>query len=882
MYNYKFSVVMPVYNVEEYLEESIVSVLNQTIGFEKNIQLILVNDGSKDESEKICLKYKERYPKNVIYVKQENSGVSTARNNGMNFVEGKYVNFLDSDDKWDKDAFEKVWDFFEKHSEQIDLLSCRMKFFEGREDYHVLDYKFGKNRIVDIFGDYDFIQLHINSSFLKSEMLEKFKFDTKLKYAEDAKFVNLIILEKQKYGLIRDTRLHYRKRKNNSSAIQNKSKAIEWYTDTIEYYCKELINVSKAKFNRVIPYIQFLLMYDIQWRLKEDISEVLNDKQKEEYFNEIVYLLKNFEDYIICEQKKLYSEYKIYALTLKYGYDIKKDLKYKRNVLYFNNIPIYTLKSKALIKVNILEIKGNRLILEGEINCPLLGDFCKIYLYKNNNERYELQTFDIYNNTRIALGEVLLNNKGYKIEIPIKKSDKLSFVIEYKGDYKSKANIVFGKFAKITSTIKNSYYSKGKFLLRYTNNNIIVKRKTKKEKLKYEIRLLKELKSYKKYSIILYRILYYVMKKINKKEIWLISDRENFARDNGEAFFEYVMSLKDKNKLVYFVLSPKCKDYRRIKKIGKVIKSGTIKHKLYFLLASKVISSQANEKDLNIFMDQINTVKDLYKFDFIFLQHGIIKDDLSDWLFKYKKNIKMFVTSATGEYESIINGKYNYDKSIVKLTGLPRYDKLYSTPSKNILILPTQRRALVEWDKEQKSKNSYNPYFKESECYKFYNNLINDERLIKCLKKNGYKMKLCLHPLHQNQCIDFEENEFCTINKQEVDYPQEFANNSLLITDYSSVAFDFAYLKKPVVYTQFDREEFYEGQVYEVGYFDYDIDGLGPVCYDYETTINTIIEIIENDCKVEKKYLERIEKFYRYFDKNNCKRVYDEIIKLDK
>ena len=100
---YKISVIIPVYNVEKYLEETIESVVNQTIGFD-NIQMILVNDGSPDNSEEICLKYKEKYPDNVVYVKQENAGVSSARNNGLKHATGKYVNFFDSDDIWDRNV----------------------------------------------------------------------------------------------------------------------------------------------------------------------------------------------------------------------------------------------------------------------------------------------------------------------------------------------------------------------------------------------------------------------------------------------------------------------------------------------------------------------------------------------------------------------------------------------------------------------------------------------------------------------------------------------------------------------------------------------------------------------------------------------------------
>ena len=177
---YKFSVVVPIYNVESYLKETIDSVINQTIGFEDNIQLILVNDGSTDSSEEICLQYREKYPHNIIYIKQENSGVSSARNKGLEYAEGKYINFLDSDDIWCYDVFQKVFDFFEENIELIDVVACRQKFFEGKEGYHHLDYKFEETQVVDIKEKYDYIQLSTASAFIKLDVMKYFKYDTRL------------------------------------------------------------------------------------------------------------------------------------------------------------------------------------------------------------------------------------------------------------------------------------------------------------------------------------------------------------------------------------------------------------------------------------------------------------------------------------------------------------------------------------------------------------------------------------------------------------------------------------------------------------------------------------------------------------------------------
>ena len=98
---------------------------------------------------------------------------------------------------------------------------------------------------------------------------------------------------------------------------------------------------------------------------------------------------------------------------------------------------------------------------------------------------------------------------------------------------------------------------------------------------------------------------------------------------------------------------------------------------------------------------------------------------------------------------------------------------------------------------------------------------------------------------------------------------------------YSSVFFDFAFLKKPIVYSQFDKEQFFSGEhSYTKGYFSYEDNGFGPVCYDLDTTVEEMIKVIENDCANTEKYISRIEEFYEYFDENSCQRVYEAIRKL--
>lgn len=135
----------------------------------------------------------------------------------------------------------------------------------------------------------------------------------------------------------------------------------------------------------------------------------------------------------------------------------------------------------------------------------------------------------------------------------------------------------------------------------------------------------------------------------------------------------------------------------------------------------------------------------------------------------------------------------------------------------------------------------YNPNFKDSDYYKFYSELINDDTLMAAMKKYGYKGYFMLHPQFISQTIDFTDNDCFTIVNQGNNSLQPVIESSILVTDYSSIAFDFAYVKKPIIYCQFDADDFYKNHTYRKGYYDYEQHGFGPLCFDKNTAISTVI-----------------------------------------
>ena len=296
------------------------------------------------------------------------------------------------------------------------------------------------------------------------------------------------------------------------------------------------------------------------------------------------------------------------------------------------------------------------------------------------------------------------------------------------------------------------------------------------------------------------RTLHTLLRPFFKKEIWLIADRCQGAGDNGQAFFEHLCKNPPCGIKPYFVINKNSPDYRKMKKIGRVISPRTLKFKLYSTLATRVIASQLEYDIVNPFSFDIYLKDILEKRKIVFLQHGIIKDDLSKTYNRYERRIDMLVTSTEAEYGSIVNSPaYGFDKDTVKLTGLARYDKLSSDTEKIIFIAPSWRKYCLK----STDTRELIPDFKNSSFFKFYNELLHSKELIDAAQKYGYS--LCFYPhFLLGSCKDeIGALDPVYINGDDFTYRDVFKRGALLLTDYSSVQFDFAYLKKPVIYCQF-------------------------------------------------------------------------------
>lgn len=435
-----FSVIIPVYNTELYLEEAIDSIINQTVGFEDNIQIILVDDASQDDSKGICLKYKAKYPNNICFVHCEtNRGPSSARNMGLQYASGKYINFMDSDDRWGLSVFESASCFLKEHEKEIDCLAYPICFFDQKSGDHSLNFRFNKDRIVDIEEDYNYLQLHAAPVFFVANAIRDMRFDEKMLHAEDTKFVNLVMLEKGKYGVCNAGQYYYRKRNDNSSLQKRNKLNPDYYTKMLEQSLGFFIQYSLHKYGKVIRYVQNMIAYAIKYRIKSPYEGRVSETLTQQSVLLMHEYLQYVSDEIIIQQKDVFKEQKAFALNLKYlpengMEDIRSEITLHNGFFCFRGCSLFSVNNRTSLRVSDVSIFNDVLEIRGIISLPLNPEDYTVQIYTNRGSSFPVAFCDLGEDGKQYFFDICYHEiRGFQVAIPLKKINRIEAQVVYKG-----------------------------------------------------------------------------------------------------------------------------------------------------------------------------------------------------------------------------------------------------------------------------------------------------------------------------------------------------------------------------------------------------------------------------------------------------------------
>lgn len=339
---------------------------------------------------------------------------------------------------------------------------------------------------------------------------------------------------------------------------------------------------------------------------------------------------------------------------------------------------------------------------------------------------------------------------------------------------------------------------------------------------------------------------------IKKKNCFLIGGNNGeLYVDNGRAMHEYLI---DKGVDVYWVLDKNAKFRNDFdKKNIKYLIKGSIKSYIYFMKSPCSLFSHSISADIVPYLCAVPIINYYHKKNYkVFLNHGTVglkkrapmHKSLSKQINKLLKSYDLNPCDSEFEKEIKVNDWHMSGKTMY-VCGYPRYDKLYNNKNcktSDILYMPTWRK------------------------YGIYgiNEFLNDKNLHKYLKDNNLKLRVYLHQLARDKVKLDIKNDDIIILQTNTDVTKELLSAKILITDYSSVCYDFFYLGKKVCFYQYDKEKYLS----EVGSY-VDLDNFFAKS---NTTIKDLIKDLKNN------EIKDAKEYFKYVDNNNCERLYKRII----
>lgn len=360
--------------------------------------------------------------------------------------------------------------------------------------------------------------------------------------------------------------------------------------------------------------------------------------------------------------------------------------------------------------------------------------------------------------------------------------------------------------------------------------------------------------------------------RMRHRDLWIVCEDANEARDNGYWFFKHVREHHPAQEIIYAIrrTSP---DFDKVSVLGRTVEFGSLRHWVAYLGSRKKISSQkAGNPNAAIFyaLEVYGLLRDTR----IFLQHGITKDDAL-WLHYDVTRMSRFMCGAKPEHD-FVTKEFGYPEGAVRYAGFCRFDELHN-PQVNkrlVLIMPTWREWIADedWRLEAYEGTTIVP---ETNYFKRWNEFLSDERLLRIASEHGVRFVFYPHRNMQKYLQFFPKStqEVQVVGAAEWDIQALLKEAALMITDYSSVFFDFVYMRKPVIFYQFDYDQFRAGQ-YAEGWFDYRQTAFGKSCTTQDEVFEQMEDIISSGYAVSDAYKDEHARCFPLFDDHNCERTY--------
>lgn len=836
-----FSIVSAVYNVARFLPDFMDSLESQTLAVEA-FEVIAVDDGSTDDSRQVLLTWAAKAPVRVTVLSQANAGQGAARNLGITHASGTWITFVDPDDVIAPDYLELV-DAHLRLWPQADMVATQRRIFAedtSAHTSHPLKRPFRDgNKMVDLDRQPDHFHGHAPSSFVRRSVLQELglHFDERIRpNFEDGHFVTRYLLGLDSYNVafLADAHYYYRKRADGTSTLQNSLLNPGRFTAVLRYGYLDVLERSVRSDGYAAPWVQNFLLYELSWYFSSEdnpfnsATACIGDVAAE--FHELMADIVSFLDPVVVGSFDIRQNTDIWTDILLHSW--AEDSWTSPHIILGD---FDAASEMIMLTYRYVGRTPDELILDdGEEISPI------------HSKHRAIRYFD-----RTVMHERIawIRPRG-TVEIRLDgAATPLRFQEPPRPRVRLRADQITGRLNQRMA----NHPGRG-LMSRPVPRVVAGRRRTVAQ------RMASSPPFRRRYA-----------------EAWVLIDRVHDADDSAEILFHYLREHRpDIN--AWFVVEQGTPDWNRLQSGShgdRVVAHGSRAWMMLMANCSFLISSHA---DAPILRPKDVVDQFLPTWQFVFLQHGVIKDDLATWL--NSKPIDLFVTSTQDEWASIAGDdtSYRYTTREAKLTELPRLDSLLemsqasATRPDLLLIAPTWRQWLVAADSGTQ-RRKLNQDFETTDFAKNWLELLRSERLADIARAHNLTLALLPHPNMQAVLDHVQLPDHIQPLRFE-NVRQHFLRTALMVTDYSSMAFNVAYLGRPVVYFHFDADlMFGGGHVGRGGYFKYERDGFGPVTSTVNTTLDAVAEMAASAPQPPPEYRIRIERTFPYRDGHACARV---------
>lgn len=867
-YKYKVSVIVPVYNVEEFLAKCLDSLVNQTI--DKNeMEILCINDGSTDSSLAILREYEKKYPCITVFSK-ENEGLSATRNFGIRHAQGKYMMYIDSDDMYTEETVEKVTSFFDTVYDEVDLVTFFDQPFNNQKlmQWHFRFDKYLKSEGVYDLNKYPYIcQMRINIC-VKNMGEDNLLFDTTPGFKqEDQEYNNRILMDKMKIGYCKDGCYLYNK-SNENSIVTTSFNAINLFETSMDYF-ERLFSYFPDKIPR---YFQAIYYHDIRWKFASQILYPYHYEEDElkKAKARVLKLLERVDSEVILKYPLSTKQQSVYWLSQKKNSGVTPCVSNRRVSLLCGGKTVYTSDSMDVYYINARTTDDGKLYMRLYIAEPIynfIKEEAQVFVCENGTNVRQLPVF-LSKFGFYKASERIANYYAFEYECTPEEVSTFYFYIMFDSFYVT-PNIKFFKHARFNKKYKIFNYVEDDIYIKYRNGNFTVERLSKEEVYKtetehaagfFEKSSVRELRE----ESVQYR---------KDHRVWLYSDLYTVKKDN--AYYQFLNDFgKNDGVERYYVYT---KPYDEIKDLFTdehrefLVEFGSKHHKLLYLSAELILSAFFGRTPISPFDSDDEEIfyYDLEHFKIIYLQHGVLHASLLIQNSAENMRADKVVVSSNFEKENYVN-KYHYRPDQLIDVGMARYDFIdKNKKAKNrILYAPSWRNYLAP----NTSASSWQinlSKFEKSEYYLNTKAFLESDKLISILEENDMYLELKLHPIIANEAASIFK--FATDRIVLADDSVDIEDYKLFISDFSSFVFDYGYLARPVLYFVPDYDCFKVGLGH---YRELDLPfekAFGPLALTAEDAVTEVEKICSNNFVPEKQYRERMETFYVPMEDRNCR-----------